>query len=600
VTFSQRLNEWPVKTREISRKGVYWLSFVLAVLVGMALVDLAIRAAVRLDLTWDTFEYHLPFAAIRGGLGIPYEPTDFRWRFFQGFPPLPHLVQGLLWRLTGSVNATGTVNYLALCLFLAYGHLVLRAPFWMVGAVALTAPLVSIHAATSYNDLFSNAFLAIGVASLAALYLSERYAATRIWFGGLAGLTAAAWSKYQMVPFVAVFLGAYGLLLWHPRVRRLATRASLRLAVVAALVLSATPYAINLQLYGNPFWPVRIPVVGDHFPYAYDERAYGPTQRPVLLRNRSQAELFVHSLLEINHPTSYPGRPRWTADQGTAAIGLRMGGFWNIAFRMGGFWNIAVVSFLGLLALFLWLHGGRKAWVLGAGAVGTLVMTAVQPESHWLRFYLFLPLSWAALLGMLLPGIRARYPAVAAGALALVTVLFVSSSWLNEVHYRIERIGYREAARYWGAEPWWPRLQSGVTYCARNMYPIGILLTGPTMKEFRIVDRRDAETCPAGSVEVRNVRTPEETHASLEAAMMQAGLDALYARNDVEAAAAHFRKVLAQNPSHYGATFQLALTLDRAGRAEEARPLWERVLRLAETFGDKNTAAMARARLGPR
>ena len=55
-------------------------------------------------------------------------------------------------------------------------------------------------------------------------------------------------------------------------------------------------------------------------------------------------------------------------------------------------------------------------------------------------------------------------------------------------------------------------------------------------------------------------------------ALMKAGLDALYTRNDPNAAAAQFRRLLAVNPTHYGATYQLATALDRAGRPAEARP----------------------------
>ncbi len=84
--------------------------------------------------------------------------------------------------------------------------------------------------------------------------------------------------------------------------------------------------------------------------------------------------------------------------------------------------------------------------------------------------------------------------------------------------------------------------------------------------------------------------TPEE-------AMMKVGLDALYTKGDAEAAAATFRKVLEQNPSHYGATFQLATALDRAGKPAEARPLWEKALKMAEGYTDKATAEAARARL---
>jgi Tfp pilus assembly protein PilF len=84
-----------------------------------------------------------------------------------------------------------------------------------------------------------------------------------------------------------------------------------------------------------------------------------------------------------------------------------------------------------------------------------------------------------------------------------------------------------------------------------------------------------------------------------QAAAMQAGLDAFYTRHDPQAAVPEFQKVLAANPSHYGATFQLAAALDAAGRSDEARPLWEKMLALAESSGDQQTAATARAKLGP-
>ena len=79
--------------------------------------------------------------------------------------------------------------------------------------------------------------------------------------------------------------------------------------------------------------------------------------------------------------------------------------------------------------------------------------------------------------------------------------------------------------------------------------------------------------------------------------LMPAGLDALYAKGDPVAAAAIFRKVLAQNPDHYGATYQLASALDRSGQRGEARPLWEKVLKMAEGYKDQATADTARARL---
>ena len=82
-------------------------------------------------------------------------------------------------------------------------------------------------------------------------------------------------------------------------------------------------------------------------------------------------------------------------------------------------------------------------------------------------------------------------------------------------------------------------------------------------------------------------------------ALMKAGLDALYTRKDATVAAAVFRKVLVRNPTHYGATFQLAMALEQAGKAAEARPLWEKALQIAEGYNDQKTADAARARLAP-
>lgn len=82
-----------------------------------------------------------------------------------------------------------------------------------------------------------------------------------------------------------------------------------------------------------------------------------------------------------------------------------------------------------------------------------------------------------------------------------------------------------------------------------------------------------------------------------EEALMKAGLDALYALRDPSAAVVQFRAVLTLHPDHYDATFQLAVALDRAGAPNEARPFWEKALRMAECSGDKETADTARARL---
>ena len=102
---------------------------------------------------------------------------------------------------------------------------------------------------------------------------------------------------------------------------------------------------------------------------------------------------------------------------------------------------------------------------------------------------------------------------------------------------------------------------------------------------------RDAETVTAARARLAR------TDVVSEEATMKLGLAALYERHDPAAAAAAFRKVLGQNPTHYGATFQLASALDAAGKRSEARPVWEKVLAMAERYDDRATAATAQARL---
>lgn len=362
------------------------LIVICALIMILALADLAIRAAVRLATRWDTFMYHVPFAALRGGLPIPYDMNDTMRPYYEGFPPLPHLLQGILWRLTGSVNATGVVNYMAFIAFLIYCHTALRARFWLVAMISLTAPMVLIHTTVSYVDLFGNCLLAMGISSCLYLHLSPQ-PSRLVTLCGLGGLIGAAWSKYQLTPVVALAWCLFAVVSLSPsRKARFSRRQAVALLSAAAL-LAALPYLKNLALYGNPFWPLRVPFMTNVFPYEVDGIAVSAaSQRPPPIREYGQFRLFVHSLFEIDHPVRYAHRPRWTIDQGNA---------W-IAFRMGGFWATGVITYL-LATIGLLVVHKRKAGILtGLVFVATLCFVALLPQSHELRY---LPIH-SAMLGM--------------------------------------------------------------------------------------------------------------------------------------------------------------------------------------------------------
>lgn len=82
-----------------------------------------------------------------------------------------------------------------------------------------------------------------------------------------------------------------------------------------------------------------------------------------------------------------------------------------------------------------------------------------------------------------------------------------------------------------------------------------------------------------------------------EGAIMTEGLRLLDVERDAGAAAVKFRQVLERNPAHYGATWQLARALDAAGRPEEARPVWEKMLEMARNAKDAASEARVRERL---
>ena len=588
------------------------LSACCAVAITAALSILARRAALRLDMAWDTFMYHIPFAALRGGLHATYEMSPLEAHRFEGFPPLPHLVEGLLWRMTGSMNAAGFANYIAFAAFLVYCRFKLGARSWLVAMISLTAPLVLIHTTVVYVDLFGNCFLAIGVGSFVRMFFFDESDDLSLLAFGLLGLIAAAWSKFQMAPLAAVFLAAFALLLLARRPRK-NRKLGLSLGLVlAAAALAAAPYLKNMKLYGNPFWPVGIssaaanpPAAGSAkrpaaveaapLPYELDLRVAYKGERPPPLANLNSGALFLHSLLEINHPTSYDYRPRWVIDQGRA---------W-LAFRMGGFWNVAVVADLLAIAAMGLLLDRRKGALLIAGGVLLLGLTAFLPKSHELRYYLFLPLCWAATIAMLFERLRRKYGRTTFFGLLGFAGLFAYMCRVNQVHYRIERQGYLDAANAFGASSWWARLKPGGRYCVVDMVPMAFLMTGPTMTEYKIIERTDPLLCPKGSVLIDNgivegpagvaLAAPEE--AALEAQLMGLGLDLLYTKHDPAGAAARFRRVVQRNPNHFGAAFQLAKALDQTGAGSEVRPYWRKVLRMAESYHDQATAEAARARI---
>src|SRR6266581_4598303 len=139
----------------------------------------------------------------------------------------------------------------------------------------------------------------------------------------------------------------------------------------------------------------------------------------------------------------------------------------------------------------------------------------------------------------------------------------------------------------------------------RPDYPPAHLLLGNVLaksgrtEEAAAAYRRAAALDPRDSA-ARQALARLTGGADQDERLMSAGLDALRTQHDPERAAALFRELLAHTPTHYGATYQLAVSLDAAGRPSDARPVWEKMLAMAEAAHDEGTAGAARRRLEQR
>jgi len=94
---------------------------------------------------------------------------------------------------------------------------------------------------------------------------------------------------------------------------------------------------------------------------------------------------------------------------------------------------------------------------------------------------------------------------------------------------------------------------------------------------------------------------PDAAAAALRTAsaeqIMATALDARFQRHDLGTAIGLLRRVLAADPGHYGAQFQLAAALDAAGEAGAALTAWRAFLPSAESAHDLASAQTARARI---
>ena len=358
------------------------LEISLSAIALIITTSIFLKAIIDIDTNYDVGWYHLPFAARIWGI-VPKESflsESLIEHRFDGFPLLANFFQGLLWKLTGRIQATNLVGYLSLIIYFCFLRNYFKVPLYLSIIAIFTIPAVLTHAATSFVDLPGNIGVTVLMMMLYQWFRQSRLPKPGELLVAFLGAASAANIKPQLQPLVFVLYLIVGIrLVWlylrysNPNQRKLWL--TIPLAAIASGLIFATPIK-NVALYGNPFYPIKIEVAGIVLNHQLTPATYNKGDRP---------QQWLQSILEIN-------TPQWSADQWN-------GGDEQYLDRAGGFFGAYVVFNL-LLLISLTIReqlqnrasSPNKSWNATAALITILLVSFIPanfPQSHELRYFMF-------------------------------------------------------------------------------------------------------------------------------------------------------------------------------------------------------------------
>lgn len=369
-----------------SQFALRWIAAHVADIVGiLILFYFGLLAFERLNVSWDTLVYHLPFAAFRTGIISSHRfvlPLDLRARY-HGFPPVADFVQGALWGATGRLSAANLISPLSILALAVYARFAFGVQLVWTVLIFLAVPILQSAIDAGYTDLWTNAFFSLFLLAAARSFILRKSHA--LLHAGIAavGLGIAVNSKeqyYVIGGFAAVLLMLTWLALCVVRARASGLRLRLPAPIMLFLVLSPLVFCTpikNLFVYGNPVYPETVTILSYRLPGLEKPRWFGP----LALTRTPQPARFALSELGLN-AVNRPGA--YTIDQGERPRG-------SPGFRMGGSLGVLFVTMLGYLALCLLnLPRSPEKRALSLGAAGLVTVVAFFPGSNELRYFSFI------------------------------------------------------------------------------------------------------------------------------------------------------------------------------------------------------------------
>ena len=369
-------------TKKLIKTRRWGIETILSVLAIALVTGIFLKAIFDVDTNYDPGWYHLPFAARLGGI-VPESMFvgDEKWfePRFDGFPLLAHLLQGILWRITGRMQSTNLVGFCSIIGYLFFLNKFWQIPLYLSAIALFSVPLVLIHASTSYVDLIGNVGVSILVMTVYGFYKNSRLPSKSELFIACFGAAIAANTKTQLQPLVLVILLVagvrIGLLLWNHKVNSKQIFKISSVALLASLVIYASPIK-NMALYGNPLYPIKVQIgniVLNHklSPEAYEEG------------NRQQN--WLESVLGTNAPKFWSA-DQWSKDPSRS----RRGGFFGlyVVFNVLLLWGFFVGEFVRNKTLPL-KERSNEARIAVLTAIAMSLVPLNFPQSHELRYFMY-------------------------------------------------------------------------------------------------------------------------------------------------------------------------------------------------------------------
>jgi len=367
----------------MQQKNISKIEIILSLLAIIIATSIFLKAFLDVDTNYDVGWYHLPFAARIWGI-IPessFSTENLVEYRYQGFPLLAHFFQGLLWKLTGRVQATNLVGYLSLIIYFFFLRNFFKVPLYLTTIAIFAIPAVLTHAAISFVDLPGNIGAAIAMMMIYRFFSRSALPSKNELLAAFLGAAMAANTKPQLTVFITLLWFVAGIRLTFLYFKNIQAEkrkifSTLILTAIASALIFITPIK-NIALHGNPLYPIKIEFAGVVLNHKSTPETYSEGNRP---------QKWLRSILEIN-------TPEWTADQYNYSGDER-----NLD-RAGGFFGAYVVfNLLLLFALSINQHIQKAASSINDSkntivALMIVLLTSAFianfPQSHELRYFMF-------------------------------------------------------------------------------------------------------------------------------------------------------------------------------------------------------------------